>query len=67
MGKLVIREERCKSCGICVEACPQGCLEISQRLNAQGYRAVGLKDSDACKACAICANMCPDVVIEVWK
>jgi 2-oxoglutarate ferredoxin oxidoreductase subunit delta len=67
MAKLVISEERCKSCGICVEFCPQDCLEISQGLNAQGYRPVALKDAQECKACAICARMCPDVVIEVWK
>jgi 2-oxoglutarate ferredoxin oxidoreductase subunit delta len=67
MPKLAIREDRCKSCGICVEFCPEGCLELTQQLNAQGYRPVGLKDEEACKGCAICARMCPDVVIEVWK
>jgi 2-oxoglutarate ferredoxin oxidoreductase subunit delta len=67
MPKLVVREDRCKSCGICVEFCPEKCLKIGQQLNAQGYRPVGLADPDACKACAICAKMCPDVVIEVWK
>ncbi|RMG97512.1 MAG: ferredoxin family protein [Candidatus Dadabacteria bacterium] len=67
MPKLVIREERCKSCGICVEYCPRECLEITDRLNPQGYQPVGLKDPEACTGCAICARMCPDVVIEVWK
>ena len=67
MVKLVIREERCKSCGICVDACPRGCLEITDRLNPQGYRPAGLKDPEACTGCAICARLCPDVVIEVWK
>jgi 2-oxoglutarate ferredoxin oxidoreductase subunit delta len=67
MPKLVILEDRCKSCSICVEFCPEKCLEISQRLNPQGYRPVELKDPEACVGCAICARMCPDVVIEVWK
>ena len=67
MAHLVIREERCKSCGICVEFCPRDCLDIADRLNPQGYRPVELKDPEACTACAICARMCPDVVIEVWK
>lgn len=67
MPKLVIREERCKSCGICVEFCPRECLEITDRLNPQGYQPVGLKDPEDCTGCAICARMCPDVVIEVWK
>lgn len=67
MPKLVIREDRCKSCGICVVNCPKECLEITGRLNTQGYRSAGLKDPEACVGCAICARMCPDVVIEVWK
>ncbi len=67
MAKLVIREERCKSCGICIEFCPENCLEIGDKLNAQGYRSVRLQDPDACRACGICGRMCPDVVIEVWK
>ncbi len=67
MAKLVIREERCKSCGICLDACPNACLEVSNRLNAQGYRPVAVKDAEACTGCAICARLCPDVVIEVWK
>lgn len=67
MAKLVVREERCKSCGICIDACPRGCLEVTERLNPQGYRPVGLKDPEACTGCAICARLCPDVVIDVWK
>jgi 2-oxoglutarate ferredoxin oxidoreductase subunit delta len=67
MPKLVIREERCKSCGICVAFCPKSCLEISQNLNSLGYRPACFKDVDSCTGCAICARMCPDVVIEVWK
>ncbi|HSH70646.1 MAG TPA: 4Fe-4S binding protein [Deferrisomatales bacterium] len=67
MPKLVIREDRCKSCGICVEFCPEHCLEIGDQLNTLGYRPVVLKDEEACKSCGICARMCPDVVLEVWK
>ncbi|MDW7710150.1 MAG: ferredoxin family protein [Deferrisomatales bacterium] len=67
MPRLEFREERCKSCALCVEYCPRGCLEISERLNPQGYRPAGLKPDAECTGCAICARMCPDVVIEVWK
>lgn len=67
MPKLEIREDRCKACGICVEYCPQNCLELTDRFNPQGYHPVGLKRPDDCTGCAICARMCPDVVIEVWK
>ncbi|NOY44102.1 4Fe-4S binding protein [Deferrisoma camini] len=67
MPKLVIRDDRCKGCSICVEFCPKDCLEITDRLNPLGYRPVGLRDPEACTGCAICARMCPEVVIEVWK
>lgn len=67
MPKLEFREDRCKSCGLCVAYCPKECLEITGRLNPQGYRPVGLKEGAECTGCAICARMCPDVVIEVWK
>ncbi len=67
MPKLEMREDRCKSCSLCVEYCPKDCLEIAEGLNAQGYRPARLKADAECTGCAICARMCPDVVIEVWK
>ena len=67
MEKLKIREERCKSCGICIDFCPRGCLKLSDRFNAQGYHPVECIKPDECNSCAICARMCPDVVIEVKK
>lgn len=67
MPKLVIREERCKSCSLCVEFCPKSCLQITDRLNPSGFRPVALTQPEECTGCAICARMCPDVVIEVWK
>ncbi|PLX42992.1 MAG: tungsten formylmethanofuran dehydrogenase [Deltaproteobacteria bacterium] len=67
MPKLEIREERCKSCGLCIEFCPKGCLEITDRFNPSGYNPVGWMNTEECTGCAICARMCPDVVIEVFK
>ncbi len=67
MPKLEIREDRCKSCGLCIEFCPKGCLEITDRFNATGYSPVAWVNTEDCNGCAICARMCPDVVITVKK
>ncbi|TAL16596.1 ferredoxin family protein [bacterium] len=67
MPKVTIREDRCKSCGLCIEFCPKNCLAFTDRFNAQGYRPVSWVNEEECTACAICARMCPDVVIEVKK
>ena len=33
----VIDARRCKSCGLCVDACPKGVLAIGTEINGQGY------------------------------
>ena len=68
MNKLTIRENVCKGCGLCVNACPQGILRLSpDRLNAKGYRPAEITDMSKCKACKLCALMCPDVAIKIEK
>ncbi len=64
-GYIVIDEERCKSCGLCVEACPLGLIRISDRINKKGYRPAE-QYKEGCTACKMCATMCPDVAIEVY-
>ncbi len=68
MAKLIFREERCKGCGLCVNACPKDLLRLSNtRLNQKGYTPVELTDPEACIGCASCAMMCPDCVITVER
>ncbi len=67
MPQLIIREDRCKACSICIDFCPQGCLKLTDRFNPSGYHPVECADTEKCTGCAICARMCPDVVIEVKK
>jgi 2-oxoglutarate ferredoxin oxidoreductase subunit delta len=54
--KLVIIEEWCKGCGICVEFCPVKVLEIKDG-------KVELIDEDRCIKCGICELRCPDFAI----
>lgn len=65
-GRVVVDEAYCKSCGLCVVACPKKVLRISDHLNPRGYRPAE-QFSDGCIACSMCAMSCPDAVIEVYK
>jgi 2-oxoglutarate ferredoxin oxidoreductase subunit delta len=64
-GKVTFDIEMCKGCELCVDACPQESLQLSPKLNAQGYHyAVLIQDN--CTGCANCALVCPDAVITVY-
>lgn len=65
-GKVIFDIETCKGCELCIEACPQDSLELSPRLNAQGYHYVVLV-KDNCTGCTNCALVCPDAVITVYR
>jgi 2-oxoglutarate ferredoxin oxidoreductase subunit delta len=65
-GTVTFDIETCKGCELCIEACPQDSLELSPRINAQGYHfAVLIKDN--CTGCTNCALVCPDAVITVYR
>jgi 2-oxoglutarate ferredoxin oxidoreductase subunit delta len=65
-GKVIFDVETCKGCELCIEACPQDSLELSPKLNAQGYHYVVLV-KDNCTGCVNCALVCPDAVITVYR
>ncbi|HDS15828.1 MAG TPA: 4Fe-4S dicluster domain-containing protein [Proteobacteria bacterium] len=67
MAKIEIDIERCKSCGLCVEVCPEAILEIGAGINLGGYQYVVAMRPEACVGCCRCAEMCPDVAIAVWR
>lgn len=37
MNYVVIDEERCKGCGLCINACPKKVLSFSKKFNSKGY------------------------------
>ncbi len=52
MPRPIIEADDCSACGICVDACPEGVLELV------GDVAVAVNDDD-CTACAACMEECP--------
>lgn len=68
-GTVVILQDRCKGCQLCVEVCPQHVLALnSEVINTKGYHPAELIDPDgACTGCALCAVMCPDVCITIYR
>ena len=65
-GKIVIDSQRCKGCGLFVEACPNGCIKMSTSSNEKGYSYAQLTDG-TCSGCGMCAIMCSEAVIEVYR
>ena len=67
MGKVVIDEERCKGCQLCIEVCPKHLLGAAESTNNFGYQPARVVGEEQCTGCALCAVMCPDIAIEVYK
>jgi 2-oxoglutarate ferredoxin oxidoreductase subunit delta len=67
-GLVVIDEDRCKGCGLCVTVCPTHALRMAEgRFNVKGYSPVEVADPEACTGCGVCTMICPDVVFTVYR
>lgn len=67
-GKVTFDQERCKSCGLCIEVCPQNIIEIDTNIiNQKGYNPAKISEVEKCVGCSSCALMCPDVAITVER
>jgi 2-oxoglutarate ferredoxin oxidoreductase subunit delta len=56
---LVVHEEWCKGCGICVEFCPQQVLALDDR------GKVRVAHPERCRLCRQCELRCPDFALEL--
>ena len=65
-GAIVVDNERCKGCALCVEACPQDVIALAKKVNVSGYPFVEVVSQDNCIGCASCAIVCPDGCITVY-
>jgi len=60
-----IERDRCKGCGLCVDACPKHVLEISDEVNTKGYFPAYQARPEDCIHCGVCCTICPDVAITI--
>ncbi len=65
-GDVVINIEKCKGCEVCISACPNEVLAISNEVNSKGYH-YAIKVNSECTGCVNCAIVCPDAVITVYR
>ena len=67
-GAVVVNNERCKGCDLCVVACPANVLDLQPKeVNDKGYHYAYMKNPDDCIGCASCGYVCPDGCITVYK
>jgi 2-oxoglutarate ferredoxin oxidoreductase subunit delta len=66
-GRVVVNENYCKGCSICVENCPQDVLGLDMgHITPKGYHPASLI-AEGCTGCGICAVGCPDAAITVYR
>lgn len=58
MSRPVINAEECSGCGICVDNCPTGVLDLQDDLAV-------VVNEESCDACRTCEEDCPMGAIEV--
>ena len=58
-AEIIIKVERCKGCGICVEFCPKKVLSLDTLGRVQ------VVNGEDCIACGQCELRCPDYAIFV--
>jgi NAD-dependent dihydropyrimidine dehydrogenase PreA subunit len=56
---VIIHEELCKACGLCIIHCPKEVLEASERINELGYPTTVVA-REGCIGCANCYLICPE-------
>ena len=66
-GAVVIDQEACKGCNLCVVACPTDVLKLHSDVNGKGYNPAFPVNHDACTGCKACALVCPDMCITVYQ
>jgi len=75
--KIIIDQERCKGCDICIEICPLKIFEKSKAPNEKGYYIPIPTQVKKCTAvlsdllgrdvCGICERFCPEFAIKRGK
>jgi len=66
-GTIVVDENLCKACELCVESCPQHVIGLNvEIITPRGFHPAHLIQDD-CTGCGICALVCPEAAISVYR
>lgn len=65
-GTVLIDIDICKGCEICIGACPQESLGLTEKINMRGY-CYAVLVQDNCTGCVNCALVCPEAAITVYR
>ena len=57
--KPVFDRKKCMSCMICIDACPVGCLSLSESVPGDPHGYPYLENEKSCLGCGFCACECP--------
>jgi len=60
---IIIIDERCKGCKLCVKFCPTNTIQMSKEVNTKGYFVPVVINIVTCKGCNLCSKYCPDFAI----
>ncbi len=64
MSCITIDKTKCKSCYLCINACPLNLIQKSNIASDSGNLLVEFIDKDSkCLGCKQCATVCPDLAI----
>jgi len=65
LPRIMISEELCKGCGICIALCPLKVLGRSDKLSSRGVYPPVPVNGNKCTGCRICQYYCPDLAIYI--
>jgi len=65
--QVVVKQESCKGCALCVTYCKPQILISSPSLNEMGYHYAEPKQQEECTGCMSCVLVCPDLAVEVYS
>ena len=67
IGAIVVDNEICKGCEVCIPVCPGDVIGMSEDVNRKGYHVALMKNPSACTGCTNCGIVCPDRAITVYR
>ena len=66
-GTIIVDDNLCKACGLCIDACPQHVIALDdERITPRGFHPAYLS-KDGCTGSGICALVCPEAAITVYR